>query len=201
MFRKQSQKIGNSSIGIQVNGNLNAGVSYNDLKQVFCDLFKLNFPKIQEIARKEADSRVNSLIEKIEAEINKEYEAKYISLTCEGQVQAKNIEAFIESANQYFSPLVNIQKADIVYLHCINSNVMSSINMIPKIINDADEFNKKSKQEVINICKQNKYINIESFINYADKCLIGNYSLSAIGRLLGWLYLQEISQVDIKKLF
>ncbi|MEE1211198.1 MAG: LPO_1073/Vpar_1526 family protein [Treponema sp.] len=285
MQEAQSQKVSNNSNAIQVHGDLNYGLSYSDVKQIFYDLFKMNFPEIQEIARKEADSRVNKLIEKIEKEFNEkkdninnekfkdpniQYEmtqlainaarfgeksnlellAKLFTLRLEndcpevieqisgealkilpllskvqlsilvifilsneaelgekaldGKVYAKDIDKLINNTQQYLTPVLNMKDGDIAYLQCINclnTRPITQLDLVPNILRDVVEFKGKKLKEIKELSKINNYNNITSFLEFSEKCYIGRFYLSVIGRLLGWLSLQKISNINIKELF
>ena len=73
--------------------------------------------------------------------------------------------------------------------------------MIPNILKNVEEFKGKTLKEVKELSVLNNFNNISTFIDFSEKCHIGNFYLSVIGRLLGWLSLQKISNIDIKKLF
>ncbi len=62
MNEKQNQKVGDNSTAIQVNGDYHAGLPYDQVKSIFMDLFELNFPRIQTLAKAEADKRVQELL-------------------------------------------------------------------------------------------------------------------------------------------
>jgi len=62
---KQKGNTGDHSTIVQVSGDLNTGLNYEEVCKVFLDLFELNFPKIQEIAAKTAYKRVNDYLESL----------------------------------------------------------------------------------------------------------------------------------------
>lgn len=66
MSNRQSQKSGHSSVNIQ-GQEVSIGLGYSEVRQVFMDLFEVNFHKLRseaaEIARERAESFVNSFIE------------------------------------------------------------------------------------------------------------------------------------------
>lgn len=66
MNEKQNQKIGNNSTAIQVNGDLVINPAYDQVRTIFIDLFELNFPKIQQMAKEEADKRIQDLFDNLE---------------------------------------------------------------------------------------------------------------------------------------
>ena len=71
MNEKQKQTVGNGSNAIQVNGDLVLAPNYDQVKSMFLDLFELNFPKIQAIAKNEAETRVNMLLKSVEKSFEK----------------------------------------------------------------------------------------------------------------------------------
>ncbi|MCP4473893.1 MAG: hypothetical protein GY821_04860 [Gammaproteobacteria bacterium] len=63
MSKKQEQKVGNNSTAIQAGGDVNVlRIPYKEIKEIFLDLFKSNFPEIQQVAREEANRRINELL-------------------------------------------------------------------------------------------------------------------------------------------
>jgi len=67
---KQQQEVGNQSTAIQVEGDLHIGPNYEEIKQIFLDLFDLNFPQIQQAAKETAAQRINEFL----AELRKSFE-------------------------------------------------------------------------------------------------------------------------------
>lgn len=57
---KQSQKVGDNSIAVQVDGNLSLGLSYRDVREICIDLMHENFPKLREEAMTKAMQYVNA---------------------------------------------------------------------------------------------------------------------------------------------
>ena len=70
MLEKQRQEVGNNSTAIQTSGNVLV-TPYQELRAVFLDLFELNFPRIQQVAREIADSRVEALLEELKTSFEK----------------------------------------------------------------------------------------------------------------------------------
>lgn len=62
MIEKQKQEVGDNSQAIQVNGDYVVKVDYHEIREIFMDLFNLNFPQIQAIAKEEANSRINQFM-------------------------------------------------------------------------------------------------------------------------------------------
>jgi hypothetical protein len=68
---KMEIKSGNQSEVIQVGRDLHVGLSYDDIKSIFYDLFKLNFPQLVQEATKTAQTNleqyINVLINKMKS--------------------------------------------------------------------------------------------------------------------------------------
>lgn len=58
MNKKQTLSTGDESNAMQVAGDVIIGSSYIEIKEIFQDLFDLNFPKLQQIAYRDANNRV-----------------------------------------------------------------------------------------------------------------------------------------------
>ena len=71
MLEKQNQKVGDNSTAIQVQGDYH-GTTYAEIKEIFLDLFQLNFPKVQEIAAQTAQERINVMLEKLKSSFEKQ---------------------------------------------------------------------------------------------------------------------------------
>jgi len=71
MANKNILKVNHDSTGIQAGGNVYIGLSYDDIKQIFFDLFNANFPKLQEVASTEIQNRINFLWQEILIELEK----------------------------------------------------------------------------------------------------------------------------------
>lgn len=71
-MKSQKLEVGNNSQVVQATGDVNIqSPSYSDLKEIFYDLFELNFPRVQEIAKQEAVERVNKGVKKLEKAFKK----------------------------------------------------------------------------------------------------------------------------------
>ena len=70
MFENQKQDVGTNSTAIQVNGDLTI-TPYQEIKAIFLDLFELNFPKVQQIASKIAQERIDKLLIELEKSFSK----------------------------------------------------------------------------------------------------------------------------------
>ena len=60
----QAQKSGDNSVNIMVGSVTQTGLSYTDAKALFFDLFKANFPALQQTAKEVAEERAGELIGK-----------------------------------------------------------------------------------------------------------------------------------------
>lgn len=110
MFEKQTQEVGNNSSAVQVNGDFIV-TPYTELKAIFLDLFELNFPKIQEVAAKKAQERIDELLEQLKISLEKhktsidsdkftepaiQYEMQGIAIDVARRGEKSNIEMLCE---------------------------------------------------------------------------------------------------------
>lgn len=74
--QKQDQEVGENAIAVQAGGDVTviAGASYLELRTIFLDLFKLNFPKIQQVAKETADQRIEDMLDKLQKSFIKNHE-------------------------------------------------------------------------------------------------------------------------------
>lgn len=63
MDNKLIQKGGNESLNLQNCDNVNVGLSFSETKELFTDLFELNYPKFREIARLESLKNIEKFSE------------------------------------------------------------------------------------------------------------------------------------------
>ena len=70
MLEKQKQEVGNNSTAIQVQGDYH-GASYAEIKEIFLDLFQLNFPKVQEVAAQKAQERIDAMLYQLKSSFEK----------------------------------------------------------------------------------------------------------------------------------
>lgn len=62
----QKQKVGENGVALQAGGDINIGLRYADIKEIFYDLFQQNFPMLAKIARDEAKKNVDDCFAKLE---------------------------------------------------------------------------------------------------------------------------------------
>lgn len=62
----QKQKVGENGVALQAGGDINIGLGYADIKEIFYDLFQQNFPMLAKIARDEAKKNVDDCFAKLE---------------------------------------------------------------------------------------------------------------------------------------
>lgn len=62
----QKQKVGENGVALQAGGDINIGLRYADIKEIFYDLFQQNFPMLAIIARDEAKKNVDDCFAKLE---------------------------------------------------------------------------------------------------------------------------------------
>lgn len=65
MFEKQKQDVGENSTAIQAGGNVTI-TPYQELRAIFLDLFELNFPRIQQVAKETADQRIDVMLDELQ---------------------------------------------------------------------------------------------------------------------------------------
>lgn len=141
MNKKQRQSVGNNSTAIQVSGDIVLNSPYSEIKEIFIDLFKLNFPQIQDIARQEADRRVQKGLEAMEKSFNKYKDKidtqKFYEPNVQFELQelGKNIARFGDKSNlellcELFSTIVNKETLDIV-----NLIAGEALQVVPKLSN------------------------------------------------------------------
>lgn len=279
MNEKQKQEVGDNSTAIQVNGNFIYGTPYDQIKTIFIDLFDLNFPKIQEIAKKEADLRLQDLLNNIQklflqhqSNINVykfsdpgiQYEMQQMAINAVRYGKKCNIELLSELFTKILEndcpdtieqiagetlkilPLINkkqlsalgvmvlaceakienatlvsidstfcesmpliveveaVQPADITFLSCVNCltlRFVSNPDFVPRIIMNIPEYSITKIDDIQKEAEIKALINITRFIDYMKKCKVGNYNLTPIGRLIGWLHLKSVSKVKLEELF
>lgn len=63
-------KSGNRSLNIQNSDNIQLGLTYSEAKDLFVDLFKLNFPKFQAIAAAEASKNIENFSKRFAERLN-----------------------------------------------------------------------------------------------------------------------------------
>ena len=63
---EQKQKVGENGVALQAGGDINIGLRYADIKEIFYDLFQQNFPMLAKIARDEAKKNVDDCFAKLE---------------------------------------------------------------------------------------------------------------------------------------
>lgn len=70
MFEKQKLDVGENSSAIQAGGNVTI-TPYLELRAIFLDLFELNFPRIQQVAKETANQRVDAMLEELKKSFEK----------------------------------------------------------------------------------------------------------------------------------
>ena len=278
MLEKQKQEVGNNSLAIQAEGNVTV-TPYLELKAIFLDLFDLNFPKIQQLAKETADKRVECLLdemktsfEKHKNEIDKakfaepgmQYEMQAMAidvarkgdksnldLLCElfctmmskdcpelieliasearrilpmlskKHVSYLSLEIMVKEASfqlpiiqdvdkalsqtlNHIHESANITYSDLQYITCAGAIVrkgITHVGVVPNFIKDIPELKVKNADQLRQYADQHRLVNIIKIFDLIKTCHIGNYDLTAVGRLIGWLNLSKYGQIDIKQLF
>ncbi len=142
MIDNQKQDIGNNSTAIQVKGNLTVGSSYSDIKEIFLDLFELNFPKIQNIAAETAKIRVDKLLEEMKTSFTKHKDLidieKFEEPAVQFEIQAMTINAAKRGEKSNYKLLSEILCTSITkdcpeIIELISSEALSVVPSLNKI--------------------------------------------------------------------
>ena len=278
MARKQYQLVGDHSTVIQAEGDVSIATPYTELRAIVEDLFKLNFPKVQEMAMSTAQASIDAFLgelkkafglhkDKIDPAkfadpgIQFEMQAMCIDAARRGErshfdllsellctilekkcpelielisVEARKaipmlakrhlcclslhvlatearIDGDISSINEYLETLLEhieeaekITPSDLHYIACTGTIIQRPVillGMIPQMFAQFSVFNGKSDEQSLEICKKEGFTAIQSLIEMTRKCKVGNFQLSATGKLIGWLSISRFSPVDIEGLF
>lgn len=65
----QKQKVGENGTALQAGRDINIGLRYNEVKEIFYDLFKQNFPNLVNAAAEEAQKNVDECFKKLECRL------------------------------------------------------------------------------------------------------------------------------------
>jgi len=278
MFEKQKQDVGNNSTAIQANGNITI-TPYHELRTIFLDLFELNFPRIQQVAKEIADNRIQSFLSELQSSFEKhkehidpvkfsepaiQYEMQamaidvarkgdksniellcelfctimskdcpelieliasegrrilpmlssrhvsYLSLEIivnEASIPGTNLNAIDQSIGEtinHIKEAKNTTYSDLQYVACAGAIVQRGITVVgtvPSFFMDIPELKGKNAEQIIEHSKINGLKNLPKLLKLLQRCHIGRFELTAVGRLIGWLNLSKFSQIDIKTLF
>lgn len=278
MLEKQKQTVGNGSTAIQTSGNVSI-TPYLELRAIFLDLFELNFPRVQEVARTIADERINGLLEELKASFEKhqhnidptkftdpamQYEMQamavdvarkgdksnldllcelfstmmskdcpelielissearrilpilsrthinYLSLEVlagEASISAPNLRVLdhvIGQSLEFIHGVRDLTASDLQYVSCSGAIVRKGIihvGVVPTFIREIPELKGKNADQLLAFSKEQGLANLTELLELIQHCGVGTFDLSAVGRLIGWLNLSKITQVDIKDLF
>lgn len=140
MDEKQNQNIKDNSIGLQAGNNIIIqGMTYNDVKEIFYDLFNANFPKIQEIARKEADKRIELLLQTFFNELINNKDAIDINKFSSPNIQYEisqltiNVARYGNTDNFYLLSKLLTQQLNTKTTSALNQMVSECLSIIPKL--------------------------------------------------------------------
>ncbi|MFD3396184.1 LPO_1073/Vpar_1526 family protein [Alteromonas macleodii] len=278
MFEKQKQDVGENSTAIQAGGNVTI-TPYQELRAIFLDLFELNFPKIQQVAKETADKRVEAMLDELQKSFAKhkeqidprkfeepamQFEMQAMAIDAARKGEKSNVDLLCELFCTMMSKdcpelieliaaearkiLPNLSPKHVSYLSLevlvnevaltapnlltINHTVAQTLNHIsncsqvtqsdlqyisvsgaivargithigvtPSFIKAIPELKGKKPEEIIEFSKKH---GLNSFVQLQDlitKLHIGNFQLTAVGRLIGWLNLSKFSNIDVKQLF
>lgn len=278
MLEKQKLEVGNNSTAIQTSGNVTV-TPYLELKAIFLDLFELNFPRIQQVAKETADSRVESLLVELQSSFEKhkedidpskfsepamQYEMQamavdvarkgdksnidllcelfctmmskdcpelieliasearrilpmlstkhvnYLSLEImvnEAALTAPNMQVIDQLIGQtlnHLDTVESITQSDIQYVACAGAIVRKGImhvGVIPSFLKEIPEMKGKKSEEIKEYSRTNGLSGLPKILDLIEKCHIGTFDLTAVGRLIGWLNLSKFHEIDVKQLF
>ena len=139
---KQNLKTGENSTSIQVGGDVNIQENnYLEIKEIFLDLFDLNFPKILEEAKEIVDQRIAELLKELERSFMKnkdsiektkfnepaiQYEIQKMTIDVARRGKKSNLELLCE----LFSTLVSTDCPEIIEL--IASDTLKILPLLNK---------------------------------------------------------------------
>ena len=262
MFEKQKQDVGENSTAIQAGGNVTI-TPYQELRAIFLDLFELNFPKIQQVAKETADKRVEAMLDELQKSFAKhkeqidprkfeepamQFEMQAMAIDAARKGEKSNVDLLCELFCTIMSKdcpelieliaaearkiLPNLSPKHVSYLSLevlvnevaltapnlltINHTVAQTLNHIsncsqvtqsdlqyisvsgaivargithigvtPSFIKAIPELKGKKPEEIIEFSKKH---GLNSFVQLQDlitKLHIGNFQLTAVGRLIG----------------
>ena len=114
------------------------------------------------------------------------------------------INGSLADINNHIIQAKSIKIGDLQYINClglINQMGIKRTGVLPNFIKTTPEFENKSDAELKDYCKEKGMANILAFFEIMEACHVGSFNLTATGRLIGWLNLEQFSTVDIKELF
>lgn len=197
MLENQRQEVGDCSTGIQVQGDLIVSTSYSEIKEIFIDLFQLNFPKIQEISAQIANERFDSLLEEIKNSFEKhrleidpskfvdpsiQYEMQSMAINVARRGEKSNIKLLTELlctvASKNCPELIELISSESLRIapmlsrkHLAYLNLELLVNEVTVDIQNAEEFN-------------HKILSILDFISESEKNTVGDLQyLACIGAI------------------
>ncbi|HGF7511414.1 TPA: LPO_1073/Vpar_1526 family protein [Vibrio cholerae] len=278
MFEKQKLDVGENSSAIQAAGNVTI-TPYLELRAIFLDLFELNFPRIQQVAKETANQRVDAMLEELKKSFEKhkndidpskfadpgiQYEMQAMAVDVARKGEKSNLDLlcelfctmmskdcpelieliaaearrilpnlsskhvnylsleilmndaafdvpYIQRTNQMVSQTLEhirtcsqITQSDLQYVSvsgAIVARQIPHIGVTPSFLKSVAEFKGKSVEQIVEYSKHHGLHSIAELQELANKCHIGYFQLTAVGRLIGWLNLAKFSQVDVKQLF
>lgn len=116
----------------------------------------------------------------------------------------QRIDLFLSEINEHIKYANDMTVGDLQYLNCIgciNRRGIVITDVIPHFVKEVDTIKDQNFQDLLVYFKENNLENLELFFEIMEKCQIGRFSLSATGRLIGWLNLGRYSSVNVKDLF
>lgn len=171
------------------------------LCELFCTMMAKDCPELIELIAAEARRILPNLSQK---------HVSYLSLEVlvnEVAFNVNNLNVINQTLTQtlnHISDCSQITSGDLQYISvsgAINTRQIRHVGVTPSFLKDVVELKGKDCRQLISYAKDNNYHGIAQLQELINKCGIGQFHLTAVGRLIGWLNLSKFSQVDIKQLF
>ena len=151
MTNKNILEVNHDSTGIQAGGNVYIGLSYDDVKQIFFDLFNANFPKLQEVASIEIQKRINFLWQEILKELEKNKNAIDINKFSDPNIQFELAQISTNAAR---------------YGNKKNYNLLAKL-LTKQLDKNCEDFNEQIAGECLNLVPKLTYNQINLLVLFS----------------------------------
>ena len=167
---KQKIQNGEKSFSLQAGHDINYGLSYDEVKQIFYDLFDKNFPKLVGKAKEEIDSRINLLWQQLLKDLQKN----------QNEIELNN---FSNPNIQY--ELSQISKDSARFGNIDNYSILSKI-FISQLKKDSQSVNEQIISECLDIVPKlsKKQLYILIIHKIYDCCINTKYNLQEFDKKL-----------------
>lgn len=171
------------------------------LCELFCTMMSKDCPELIELVAAEARRILPNLSHK---------HVSYLSLEVlvnEAAFNTPNLPVVDQTIGQtlaHISPCSEITHGDLQYVSvsgAIVARQITHVGVTPSFIKEIPELEGKNAERIKEYSNKNGLRNIYDLQGLIEKCQIGHFQLTAVGRLIGWLNLSKYSQVDLKQLF